>query len=174
MLLSPSCRPSTNLNHLVSITEKFLQSGRLADLLWLYCQAAPSDSPQLRETLLGRIVALPDLTANRLHPNNKPLFLPQQYYSLLATEMLSALERTCQALRGEGTSAFSNNERFCISVLCVKIKSTFSVCLCETDGTDCSLTFVAQTLGKACIQGHSGEFIYILCTINRNLSLFSS
>ncbi len=27
-----------------------------------------------------------------------------------------------------------------------------------TDGTDCSLTFVAQTLGKVCIQGHSGEF----------------
>ncbi|XP_026206844.1 telomere length regulation protein TEL2 homolog [Anabas testudineus] len=122
-------RPSTNLDHLVSITEKFLQSGRLADLLWLYCQAAPSDSPQLRETLLGRIVALPDLTANRLHPNNRPLFLPQQYYPLLATEMLSALERTCQALRG---------------------------------GTDCSLTFVAQTLGKACVQGHSDLLLAVM------------
>uniref|UniRef100_A0A7N6B271 Telomere length regulation protein TEL2 homolog n=1 Tax=Anabas testudineus TaxID=64144 RepID=A0A7N6B271_ANATE len=108
---------------------KFLQSGRLADLLWLYCQAAPSDSPQLRETLLGRIVALPDLTANRLHPNNRPLFLPQQYYPLLATEMLSALERTCQALRG---------------------------------GTDCSLTFVAQTLGKACVQGHSDLLLAVM------------
>uniref|UniRef100_A0A4W6G1G0 Telomere length regulation protein TEL2 homolog n=1 Tax=Lates calcarifer TaxID=8187 RepID=A0A4W6G1G0_LATCA len=101
---------------------RFLQSGRLGDLLWSYCLAmAPSDSPQLRETLLGRIVSLPDLTANRLHPNNKPLFLPQQYYTLLATEMLTALEQTCQALK---------------------------------DGTDCSLTFVAQTLGKVCIQGH--------------------
>ncbi|XP_039992125.1 telomere length regulation protein TEL2 homolog isoform X2 [Xiphias gladius] len=116
-------RPSANLDHLVSITEKFLQNGRLADLLWSYClDAALSDSPQLRETLLGRIVALPDLTANRLHLNNKPLFLPQQYYLLLATELLTALERTCQALK---------------------------------DGTDCSLTFVAQTLGKVCIQGHS-------------------
>lgn len=27
-----------------------------------------------------------------------------------------------------------------------------------TDGKDCSLTFLAQTLGKVCIQGHSGEF----------------
>ncbi|XP_028989886.1 telomere length regulation protein TEL2 homolog [Betta splendens] len=115
-------RASTNLDHLVLITETFLQSGRLGDLLWLYCQAAPSDSPQLRETLLGRIVALPDLTANKLHPNNKPIFLPQQYYPLLASEMLSALDRTCQALR---------------------------------EGTDCSLTFVAETLGKACMQGHS-------------------
>uniref|UniRef100_A0A8D3CT22 Telomere length regulation protein TEL2 homolog n=1 Tax=Scophthalmus maximus TaxID=52904 RepID=A0A8D3CT22_SCOMX len=127
-----SLRPSTNLDHLVSITERFLQSGRLADLLWSYClETAPSDSPQLRETLLGRIVALPDLTANRLHPHNKPLFLPRQYYPLLASEMLTALERTCQALKGE-------------------------------DGTDCSLTFVAQTLGKVCIQGHSDVVLAVL------------
>lgn len=98
-------RPSINLDHLVSITEKFLQSGRLADLLWSYClETGPSDSPQLRETLLGRIVGLPDLTANKLRLNNKPLFLPQQYYPLLATEMLTALGRTCQALKGEGAS----------------------------------------------------------------------
>ncbi|XP_018537333.1 telomere length regulation protein TEL2 homolog [Lates calcarifer] len=123
-------RPSANLDHLVSITERFLQSGRLGDLLWSYCLAmAPSDSPQLRETLLGRIVSLPDLTANRLHPNNKPLFLPQQYYTLLATEMLTALEQTCQALK---------------------------------DGTDCSLTFVAQTLGKVCIQGHSDIVLAVM------------
>ncbi|KAM3591747.1 uncharacterized protein V6R79_006734 [Siganus canaliculatus] len=123
-------RPSIGLDHLVSITEKFLQNGRLADLMWSYCLGeGPSDSPQLRETLLGRIVALPDLTANRLHPNNKPLFLPQQYYPLLATEMLTALERTCQALK---------------------------------DGTDCSLTFVAQTLGKVCIQGHSGLVLAVM------------
>lgn len=101
LIISLLPRPSTGLDHLVSITEKFLQSRRLSDMLWSYClQTAPSDSPQLRETLLGRISALPDLTANRLHPNNRPLFLPQQYYPLLATEMLSALEKTCQALRG--------------------------------------------------------------------------
>lgn len=121
---------SSGLDHLVNITEKFLQSGRLADLLWSYClETAPSDSAQLRETLLGRIVALPDLTANRLHPNNKPLFLPQQYYPLLAAQMLTALERTCQALK---------------------------------DGTDCSLTFMAQTLGKVCIQGHSAVVLAVL------------
>ncbi|XP_068161549.1 telomere length regulation protein TEL2 homolog [Antennarius striatus] len=116
-------RPSANLNHLVGIIEKFLRGGRLADLLWSYCRKTETcDSPQLRETLLGRIVALPDITANKLHPNNKPLFSPQQYYPLLATEMVTTLKRTCQALR---------------------------------NGTDCSLTFVAQTLGKVCIQGHS-------------------
>ncbi|XP_024140455.1 telomere length regulation protein TEL2 homolog [Oryzias melastigma] len=116
-------RPSGSLDLIVNITERFLQSRRLADLLCSYClQTSLSDSPQLRETLLSRISALPDLTANKLHPNNRPLFSPQQYYPLLAKEMLTALEQTCQALR---------------------------------DGTDCSLTFVAQTLGKVCIQGHS-------------------
>lgn len=44
------------------------------------------------------------------------------------------------------------------------MKSCFSVCLFGlTDGTDCSLTFAAETLGKACVQGHSGEFT---CLIN--------
>nr|XP_020462027.1 telomere length regulation protein TEL2 homolog [Monopterus albus]XP_020462029.1 telomere length regulation protein TEL2 homolog [Monopterus albus] len=123
-------RPSTNLDHLVSVTERYLQCGRLADLLWSYClMAAPCDSPQLRETLLGRIVVLPDLTANRLHLNNKPLFLPQQYYPLLAREMLTVLERTCQALK---------------------------------DGTDCSVTFVAQTLGKVCVHGHSDLVLAVI------------
>uniref|UniRef100_A0A8C8DLD6 Telomere length regulation protein TEL2 homolog n=1 Tax=Oryzias sinensis TaxID=183150 RepID=A0A8C8DLD6_9TELE len=97
-------RPSGSLDRIVNITERFLQSGRLADLLWAYClQTSFSDSVQLRETLLSRICALPDLTANKLHPNNRPLFSPQQYYPLLAKEMLTALERTCQALR-DGTN----------------------------------------------------------------------
>uniref|UniRef100_A0A3B4GW82 Telomere length regulation protein TEL2 homolog n=1 Tax=Pundamilia nyererei TaxID=303518 RepID=A0A3B4GW82_9CICH len=109
---------------------KFLQRGRLAELLWSYClEAAPSDSPQLRETLLGRISALPDITANKLQLNNRALFRPQQYYPLLATEMLTALEHTCQALRA---------------------------------GTDCNLTFVAQTLGKVCIQGHGGLVLAVM------------
>ncbi|KAJ7984507.1 hypothetical protein DPEC_G00355530 [Dallia pectoralis] len=119
--------PSAGLDRLVSILERFLQSGRLTVLLWSRCQeTAPSDSPQLRETLLGRLVSLPDLTANKLHHHNKPVFLPRQYYPLLAREMLAALERTCQALR---------------------------------DGKDCSLAFVALTLGKACVQGH-GELVF--------------
>lgn len=123
-------RPTSNLDHVVSITEKFLQRGRLAELLWSYClEAAPSDSPQLRETLLGRISAFPDITANKLQLNNRALFCPQQYYPLLATEMLTALEHTCQALRA---------------------------------GTDCNLTFVAQTLGKVCIQGHGGSVLAVM------------
>lgn len=122
--------PSSNLDHLLSVTERFLQSGRLTELLWSYCLGTgPPDTPQFRETLLGRIVALPDLMANKLQLNNKTLFLPEKYYPLLASGMLTALERTCQALK---------------------------------DGTDCSLTFVAQILGKASIQGHSGQVMAVL------------
>uniref|UniRef100_A0A3B5QC65 Telomere length regulation protein TEL2 homolog n=1 Tax=Xiphophorus maculatus TaxID=8083 RepID=A0A3B5QC65_XIPMA len=100
--LSAPCSPSAGLDRLVSVTERFLQSGRLADLLWSFClRSVPPDSAQLRETLLARLAALPDLTANRLHPNNRPLFTPQRFYPLLATEMLAALERICRALRGD-------------------------------------------------------------------------
>ncbi|MEQ2167312.1 hypothetical protein GOODEAATRI_002851, partial [Goodea atripinnis] len=99
--------PSTGLDRLVCITERFLQSGHLADLLWSFClQPAPSGSPQLRETLLARLTSLPDITANKLHPNNRALFVPQRYYPLLASEMLAALERTCQALRGYSDGMF--------------------------------------------------------------------
>ncbi|XP_061823607.1 telomere length regulation protein TEL2 homolog [Nerophis lumbriciformis] len=97
-------RLGSNLDHLINIMERFLQSGLMADLLWSYClETGPSDSPQLREALLARIAALPDLIANKLRHKNKPAFLPQQYYPLLAAAMLTALERTCKALK-DGTS----------------------------------------------------------------------
>ncbi|XP_035987952.1 telomere length regulation protein TEL2 homolog [Fundulus heteroclitus] len=122
--------PSAGLDRLVSVTESFLQSGRLADLLWSSClQSGLPGSPQLDEALLARLTALPDITANKLRLGNRPLFAPQSYYPLLASEMLAALERTCQALR---------------------------------DGTDCSVAFVAQTLGKVCIQGHSGPVLAVM------------
>uniref|UniRef100_A0A3P9PZX2 Telomere length regulation protein TEL2 homolog n=1 Tax=Poecilia reticulata TaxID=8081 RepID=A0A3P9PZX2_POERE len=132
VLLEAVTQPSAGLDRLVSVTERFLQGGRLADLLWSFCLGSvPSDSAQLRETLLARLAALPDLTANRLHPNNRPLFTPQRFYPLLASEMLAALERT-------------------------------SVLMSSTDGVDCSLTFVAQTLGKVCLQGHSGPVLAVM------------
>lgn len=122
--------PSSSLDHLISITETFLKSGRLSELLSNYClEAGPADSPQFREALLSRIVALPDLIANKLHHNNKEPFLPRHYYPLLATSMLYALDRTCRALK---------------------------------DGTNCTLAFVAQVLGKLCIQGHGGLIMEVL------------
>ncbi|XP_061087138.1 telomere length regulation protein TEL2 homolog isoform X1 [Conger conger] len=118
-----SSSPSAGLDKVVDVLVRYLQTGRLAALLWSRCLGSFSpDSPQLREMLLGRLVSLPDITANRLHPRNRPLFLPDQYYPLLARELGTTLEKTCQALR---------------------------------DKQDCTLSFVAQLLGKACMQGHS-------------------
>uniref|UniRef100_A0A8C9VA02 Telomere length regulation protein TEL2 homolog n=1 Tax=Scleropages formosus TaxID=113540 RepID=A0A8C9VA02_SCLFO len=114
---------SSGQDKMVDILELYLQNGRVGALLWSRCQGPGSpDSPQLRETLLGRMVSLPDLMANRLYPHNRPLFLSAQYYSLLAQEFKFALDKTCKALK---------------------------------DGQDCSLRFVAQLLGKTCVQGHS-------------------
>ncbi|KAL4617907.1 hypothetical protein GN956_G20492 [Arapaima gigas] len=114
---------SSGQDKMVNLLEQYIQTGRIAALLWSRCLGSGSqDSPQLRETLLGRLVSLPDLTANHLHQNNRPKFFPVQYYPLLAQEISFALEKTCKALR---------------------------------DGQDCCLSFVAQLLGKACVQGHS-------------------
>ncbi|XP_076827292.1 telomere length regulation protein TEL2 homolog [Brachyhypopomus gauderio] len=116
---------SSGLEQCVRVLEDFLSSGRVRVLLWAKCEGASrhTDSAQLTETVLGRLAALPALTANRLHTHTPALFLPQQYYPQLACDILATLERICQNLRA---------------------------------GQDCSLGFVAQLLGKVCIQGHGG------------------
>lgn len=125
-----SCSLSSGLERGLDVLEYFLQRGRLSALLWATCQGPPpANSPQLRDALLSRLVALPDLLANRLQEYTRPAFQPLHYYPLLARELSVALERTCQALR---------------------------------DGVDCSLCFVAQLLGKACVQGHGKEMFGVL------------
>ncbi|KAI4879433.1 hypothetical protein NFI96_030913 [Prochilodus magdalenae] len=122
-----STSDGTGLDWIVSLLEKFLSTGRVGVLLRSRCVETNgrSDSAQLRETILTRLSALPDLTANRLRTHTPAPFLPQQYYTHLARDILSTLEDTCRALRA---------------------------------GQDCSLGFVAQLLGKVCMQGH-GELV---------------
>lgn len=125
-----SCSLSSGLERSLDVLEYFLQRGRLSALLWATCQGPPpANSLQLRDALLSRLVALPDLLANRFQEHTRPAFQPLHYYPLLARELSVALERTCQALR---------------------------------DGVDCSLCFVAQLLGKACVQGHGKEMFGVL------------
>ncbi|MBN3287473.1 TELO2 protein, partial [Polyodon spathula] len=125
-----SCSLSSGLERGLDVLECFLQRGRLNALLWATCQGPPpANSPQLRDALLSRLVALPDLLANRLQQHTRPAFQPLHYYPLLARELSVALEKTCQALR---------------------------------DGVDCSLCFLAQLLGKACVQGHGEEMFGVL------------
>ncbi|KAL2078522.1 hypothetical protein ACEWY4_026207 [Coilia grayii] len=96
-----SSDPSAGLEHLVSMLEQFLSTGRTEVLLWSRCEGgAVTDSLQVREVLLGRLVGLPPLTANKLKTDTPLAFLPQQYFSLLANDILSVLEKTCKALRG--------------------------------------------------------------------------
>ncbi|XP_051969837.1 telomere length regulation protein TEL2 homolog [Xyrauchen texanus] len=115
---------SAGLERCVSVLEKFLSMGRVQVLLWSSCEVggACSDTPQLRETVIGHLAALPSITSNRLHIQTLDAFLPHQYYPLLASSILGTLEKTCHALRA---------------------------------AQDCSLGFVAQVLGKVCIQGYS-------------------
>ncbi|XP_051738445.1 telomere length regulation protein TEL2 homolog [Ctenopharyngodon idella] len=122
---------SAGLERCVSILEKFLSAGRLQVLLWSRCEGGGSysDTPQLRETIIGHLAALPSITSNHLHTNTPDAFLPQQYYPLLAASILDTLEKTCHALRA---------------------------------GRDCSLGFVAQVLGKVCIQGYSSQIFELL------------
>lgn len=123
-----STEECAGLDRCVSVLEKFLSAGRLQVLLWSRCKVGGvcSDSSQLTETVIGHLAALPSITSNRLHTKTPDAFLPQQYYPLLATNILDTLEKTCQDLR---------------------------------DGQDCSLGFVAQVLGKVCMQGYS-SFIF--------------
>ncbi|KAK9953001.1 hypothetical protein ABG768_017027 [Culter alburnus] len=122
---------SAGLERCVSVLEKFLSAGHLQVLLWSRCEGggSHSDTPQLRETIIGHLAALPSITSNHLHTNTPDAFLPQQYYPLLAASILDTLEKTCHALR---------------------------------EGRDCSLGFVAQVLGKVCIQGYSSQIFELL------------
>ncbi|RXN07422.1 telomere length regulation TEL2-like protein [Labeo rohita] len=130
---------SAGLEQCVSVLEKFLSAGRLQVLLWSRCDVggACSDSPQLRETVIGHLAALPSITCNHLHTNTPDAFLPQRYYPLLAASILDTLEKTCHALRA---------------------------------GTDCSLGFVAQVLGKVCIQGYSSQIFETLAPLLSSLT----
>ncbi|XP_036437301.1 telomere length regulation protein TEL2 homolog [Colossoma macropomum] len=122
-----STSDGSGLDWSVSVLENFLSAGRVGVLLWSRCLETNGrpDSVQLRETILTRLSALPDLTANRLRTHTPARFLPQQYYTHLARDVLDTLQNTCRALRA---------------------------------GQDCSLGFVAQLLGKVCMQGH-GELV---------------
>uniref|UniRef100_A0AAY4BFR8 Telomere length regulation protein TEL2 homolog n=1 Tax=Denticeps clupeoides TaxID=299321 RepID=A0AAY4BFR8_9TELE len=114
--------PSLGLEHLVCVLEEFLRTGRIETLLWSRTEKENTgDSPQFREVVLGRLVGLPSITANKLHPQIPAAFLPQPYCQLLGSAILNTLEKTCQALRS---------------------------------GQDCFLSFLAETLGKACAQGY--------------------
>nr|XP_048723979.1 telomere length regulation protein TEL2 homolog isoform X1 [Caretta caretta] len=96
-----STGPSFRLMKVISILEQFLQTGGMSALMWEVChQQAQAGLPRLQETLLNKVVCLPDHLCNKLQGNNLPIFFPQNYFPLLATEIIQVLQRISDSLRG--------------------------------------------------------------------------
>lgn len=84
------------------LLEMFLSKGRLAALMEEQCR--PQTKPSfflVQETLLSKVVGLPDHLGNRLQQDNLTPFFPQNYFPLLGQEVLQALKAVVSFLQGE-------------------------------------------------------------------------
>ncbi|XP_067563216.1 telomere length regulation protein TEL2 homolog isoform X2 [Pseudorca crassidens] len=122
--------PSFCLMKMAQLLARFLSVGRMAAVMEEQCrqQAGPA-FPLLQETLLTKVVGLPDRLGNRLQRENLATFLPQNYFPLLGEEVLRVLQVVVDSLRG---------------------------------GLDCSVSFLSQVLGKACVHGRQKEVLGVL------------
>ncbi|XP_036680316.1 telomere length regulation protein TEL2 homolog isoform X1 [Balaenoptera musculus] len=122
--------PSFRLMKMARLLARFLSVGRMAAVMEGQCrqQAGPA-FPLLQETLLTKVVGLPDLLGNRLQRENLATFFPQNYFPLLGEEVLRVLQVVVDSLRG---------------------------------GLDCSVSFLSQVLGKACVHGRQKEVLGVL------------
>lgn len=93
---------------MAQLLARFLSAGRMAAVMEGQCrQVTEPASPLLQETLLAKVVGLPDCLGNRLQRENLDAFLPQNYFPLLGEEMMRALHAVVDSLRGAGPSALS-------------------------------------------------------------------
>lgn len=122
--------PSFRLMKMARLLARFLSGGRMAAVMEGQCgqQAGPA-SRLLQETLLTRVVGLPDRLGNRLQRETLAAFFPQNYFPLLGEEVLRVLQAVVDSLRG---------------------------------GLDCSVSFLSQVLGKACVHGRQKEILGVL------------
>nr|XP_020742051.1 telomere length regulation protein TEL2 homolog isoform X1 [Odocoileus virginianus texanus]XP_020742052.1 telomere length regulation protein TEL2 homolog isoform X1 [Odocoileus virginianus texanus] len=122
--------PSFRLMKMARLLARFLSAGRMAAVMEGQCgqQAGPA-SRLLQETLLTRVVGLPDRLGNRLQRETLAAFFPQNYFPLLGQEVLRVLQAVVDSLRG---------------------------------GLDCSVSFLSQVLGKACVHGRQKEVLGVL------------
>ncbi|XP_048188887.1 telomere length regulation protein TEL2 homolog [Perognathus longimembris pacificus] len=92
--------PSFRLMKMAQLLARFLSEGRLAALIEEQCRPQTKPSfPLLQETLLSRVVGLPDLLGNRLQRDNLAPFFPQSYFPLLGEEVARALQAIVDSLR---------------------------------------------------------------------------
>lgn len=102
--------PSFRLMKMAQLLARFLGAGRVAAVMEGQCrQLAEPAFPLLQETLLTKLVGLPDHLGNRLQRENLAAFLPQNYFPLLGEELLRVLQAVVDSLRGAGPSALSSS-----------------------------------------------------------------
>jgi len=122
--------PSFRLMKMAQLLARFLSAGRMAAVM--EGQSRQLTEPAFRllqETLLTKVVGLPDHLGNRLQRENLEAFLPQNYFPLLGEEIMRVLQAVVDSLRG---------------------------------GWDCSVSFLSQVLGKACVHGRQKEILGVL------------
>uniref|UniRef100_G1SDH4 Telomere length regulation protein TEL2 homolog n=1 Tax=Oryctolagus cuniculus TaxID=9986 RepID=G1SDH4_RABIT len=92
--------PSSRLMKTAQLLATFLSQGRLAALMEEQCRQQAQPGPGLfQETLLVRVVGLPDQLANRLQRDTLDEFLPQNYFALLGEQLVRALQTVVDSLR---------------------------------------------------------------------------
>uniref|UniRef100_F6YDS3 Telomere length regulation protein TEL2 homolog n=1 Tax=Ornithorhynchus anatinus TaxID=9258 RepID=F6YDS3_ORNAN len=92
--------PCFRLTKVVDVLAEFLKRGRMARGSLGLEQEGPPDPSRLQETLLHKVVGLPDHLSNRLQEGSPALFLPQNYFPFLGEEILQVLHRISDSLRG--------------------------------------------------------------------------
>ncbi|KAF6127651.1 telomere maintenance 2 [Phyllostomus discolor] len=130
--LEGAAGPSFRLMKMARLLAQFLSEGRMAAVLegqCRQCQQTDLAFPLLQETLLIKVVGLPDRLGNCLQHENLAEFFPQNYFPLLGEEAMRVLQAVVDSLRG---------------------------------GSDCSVSFVSQVLGKACVYGRQKEILGVL------------
>uniref|UniRef100_A0A5F8GS70 Telomere length regulation protein TEL2 homolog n=1 Tax=Monodelphis domestica TaxID=13616 RepID=A0A5F8GS70_MONDO len=100
--------PSFRLMKMSQVLTKFLKRGRLVELMWEICQQqVPRGSSLLQETLLSKVVCLPDHLGNQMKEHCPSLFFPQNYFPLLGEEMIQVLQKISDSLRGGSDCSIS-------------------------------------------------------------------
>ncbi|KAM8778708.1 telomere length regulation protein TEL2 homolog isoform 1-T2 [Rhynchonycteris naso] len=93
--------PSFRLMKMARLLARFLKEGRMAAVMEGQCrQQTELASPLLQETLLIKVVGLPDHLGNCLQQENLAEFLPQNYFPLLGAEAVRVLQVVVDSLRG--------------------------------------------------------------------------
>ncbi|KAJ7305773.1 hypothetical protein JRQ81_010139 [Phrynocephalus forsythii] len=96
-----SAEPSFRLDKVVDVLEQFLQRAGLSKLMWELCeQQTQGGFLPFQETILNKVVCLPDHLGNKLQERNRPVFFPQNYFPLLGMEIIRVMERIFASLRG--------------------------------------------------------------------------